>query len=56
MFMGEANKNYLNLPDINKREIGILIPLTILIIFFGVYPQPLIDIISGTMSTIIGYF
>ena len=56
MFMGETNKKYLDLPDINKREIGILIPLTVLIIFFGVYPQPLIDIISGTMSTIIGYF
>ena len=56
MFMGEANKTYLNLVDINKREIAILIPLTVLIVLFGVYPQPLIDIISGTMSTIIGYF
>jgi len=56
MFMGEANPLYLNLKDISKRELGILIPLTILIILFGVYPQPLIDIISGTMDTIIGYF
>ena len=56
MFMGEANKKYLDLADINKREVAILFPLTVLIILFGVYPQALVDIISGTMTTIIGYF
>ena len=56
MFMGEPNVSYLNLKDINKRELAILIPLSFLIILFGVYPQPLIDIISSTMNTIIGYF
>ena len=56
MFMGKANESYASLEDISNREIGILIPLTFLVILFGVYPQPLIDIISGTMDTIIGYF
>ena len=54
--MGKANESYASLEDISNREIGILIPLTFLVILFGVYPQPLIDVISGTMDTIIGYF
>tara|TARA_Y100001970_G_scaffold23342_1_gene27379 strand:+ start:1953 stop:3542 length:1590 start_codon:yes stop_codon:yes gene_type:complete len=55
MFMGPVNNNYINLKDIGIREIAILLPLTFLTILFGVYPQPLIDIISSTMSTIIGF-
>jgi len=55
MFMGPQNESYSNLKDLSLREVGILIPLTFLIILFGVYPQPLIDIISNTMSTIIGF-
>ena len=55
MFMGPVNNNYINLKDISIREIAILLPLTFLTILFGVYPQPLIDIISSTMSTIIGF-
>ena len=55
MFMGPTNDMYTGLKDITIREVVILIPLTFLIILFGVYPQPLIDIISTTMSTIIGF-
>ena len=55
MFMGPTNDMYVGLKDITTREVAILIPLTFLIILFGVYPQPLIDIISNTMSTIIGF-
>ena len=37
-------------------SITILAPLAILILLFGIYPQTLVDIMSGTMTTIIGYF
>ena len=56
MFMGEVNEKYKGLKDISLRELVILIPLTILIVLFGVYPQPLIDMVSGAMGSIIEIF
>jgi len=32
--------------DLDKREYGMLVPLAIIILLFGIYPQPLIDIID----------
>jgi NADH-quinone oxidoreductase subunit M len=32
-----------NLLDLNKREIGLLIPLMILMLFMGVYPRVFLD-------------
>ena len=52
----EINDRYhrenIDLKDISLRETGILIPLTFLIILFGVYPQPLIDMVSTSMNEI----
>jgi len=53
IFLGKLNEKYKDLPEINNREIMILIPLAFLVIFLGVYPTPLIDIMKTTMSEII---
>ncbi len=34
--------------DLNAREIGVLTPLVVLILFLGVYPQPVLDVINPT--------
>jgi NADH-quinone oxidoreductase subunit M len=31
------------LPDLNAREIGLIIPLMVLMLFMGVYPRPFLD-------------
>jgi NADH-quinone oxidoreductase subunit M len=53
---GAARK--IELPDLDSRELLILIPLCLLTFFFGVYPQPLIDIInpfaSDFVNTVLG--
>ena len=38
-----ANPENEHLPDLNAREIGLLIPLMVLMLFMGVYPQPFLD-------------
>ena len=53
IFLGKLNEKYKDLPEINRREILILVPLAILVIFLGIYPTPLIDIMKTTMSEII---
>ena len=53
IFLGKLNEKYKDLPEINRREILILVPLAIIVIFLGIYPTPLIDIMKTTMSEII---
>jgi len=31
------------LSDLNSRELGLLVPLLLLMLFMGVYPQPFLD-------------
>ena len=54
MFTGpvtnEANKG---LPDLNAREIGVLVPLIALIVFLGIYPKPALDRIEPAVENII---
>jgi len=38
-----TNPENAGLPDLNKREIGLLIPLLVLMLFMGVYPRVFLD-------------
>jgi NADH-quinone oxidoreductase subunit M len=38
-----TNPENAKLPDLNAREIGLLIPLLVLMLFMGVYPQPFLN-------------
>ena len=42
-----------NILDLKYREIAILTPLALAIIFFGVYPQPLLDVIHVSVDNLI---
>ena len=53
IFLGPLNDKYKNLEDISSRELVTIIPLAIIILFFGVYPAPLLNMISPAMEGII---
>jgi NADH-quinone oxidoreductase subunit M len=38
-----TNPKNANLSDLNAREIGLLVPLLLLMLFMGVYPRPFLD-------------
>ena len=46
IFGSLIKEDLLEILDLSRREIIILFPLAFLTIFFGFYPQPLIDIIE----------
>ena len=46
IFGSLIKEDLLEILDLSRREIIILFPLAFLTIFFGIYPQPLIDIIE----------
>jgi len=41
------------MPDLNKSEIFILISLAIPVLFFGFYPEPLLNTIELSISNLI---
>jgi len=54
MFFGEVTKEEnKNLPDVNKRELLALIPLSIITIWLGIYPKPVLEPINNSVESIV---
>ncbi len=53
MFLGPLNPKYEDLPEISKREIFSLAPLGAIVIFLGVYPMPILNLMSTSLNNII---
>ena len=43
VFGTETSEANAKLPDLNAREVGLLAPLLVLMLFMGVYPQPFLN-------------
>jgi len=53
-FFGPVTKDEnKNLPDVNKRELVALIPLSIIAVWLGVYPKPILDPINNSVESIV---
>ena len=51
VFFGEvANENVAALKDINARDFIILTVLAVAVLFFGIYPAPLLDVMSVSVQ------
>ena len=56
VFFGEiANSHVAELVDLNKRELLILTTLAILVIGFGVYPQPMTEMTHATVAQFLNH-
>ena len=53
IFFGTFNTKWSWLPDVSRRELVPLLALAGLIVFVGVYPTPLIDVISSSLQPIL---
>ena len=52
VFMGEPGEKWLKMPDLDRRELLVIVPLLILIILVGVAPSWLLDMIHTTMAAL----
>lgn len=53
LFLGSIPEKWKTLPDINGRELFTLIPLAIIVIFLGIYPAPMINLMSTSVNALV---
>ena len=54
VIFGPLNKaDLVGMLDLNRREMALLAPLVILILLFGVYPQPLLEVMHASVDNLI---
>ncbi|MCP4290495.1 MAG: NADH-quinone oxidoreductase subunit M [bacterium] len=53
VFLGPKNDKYDDLPDINAREMFTLVPIGILVLLFGVYPMPVLNLMKVSLTHLI---
>nr|UCS09525.1 NADH dehydrogenase subunit 4 [Cercospora nicotianae] len=55
-FAGSFSKFFkFSIPDLNKRELSILLTLVVLTVFLGIYPAPILDGLHYSVSSLIYY-
>ena len=50
-----ANDNVRQLEDVNAREFVILASLAVMVLFFGIYPAPLIDVMHASIDNLLAH-
>jgi len=53
VFGGITRKANRSIPDLNRREIGILLPLILIILWLGIYPRPVLDRMEPSVTRLV---
>jgi NADH-quinone oxidoreductase subunit M len=53
IFFGPLNEKWATLPDLDKREYSMLIPLAVIVIFLGIYPSGMLNIMNTSVNTLV---
>ncbi len=55
IFFGPLNEKWSSLTDLDKREYAMLVPLALIIIFLGVYPSAMLDIMNTSVNSLVNF-
>jgi NADH-quinone oxidoreductase subunit M len=55
IFFGPLNEKWSALKDLDAREYAMFIPLTIIIIFLGVYPSGMLNIMNSSVNSLVQF-
>jgi len=53
VFLGKLNPKYATLPDLNARELATLVPLGILVVVLGIYPNLLLNLMQTSLNHLV---
>jgi NADH-quinone oxidoreductase subunit M len=54
VFLGTIPEKWKGLTDMNGREMVMLVPLAAIVIFLGVYPSPILDLMTSSVNHLAG--
>lgn len=54
VFLGPLPEKWNNLTDMDGREMVMLVPLAIIVIFLGIYPSPVINLMNSSLNHLAG--
>jgi len=55
VFLGTLPDKWKDLPDINGRELVALVPLAIIVIFLGIYPAPMLNLMNASANQLVDF-
>ena len=55
VYLGKLNEKWNTLPDMTPREYAMLVPLTIIVIFIGVYPSPMLNLMNSSVNQMVNF-
>jgi len=55
VYLGMLNDKWAELKDIDLREYAMFIPLTIIILFLGIYPSAMLNIMNTSVNTLVDF-
>jgi len=55
VFFGDLPEKWNNLKDLNTKELVTLIPLVIVVVFLGVYPAPVLNMMSTSVNQLVDF-
>ncbi len=55
VYLGKLEDKWKQLPDLNFREYAMLVPLSIVVLFLGVYPSAMLDLMNSSVNSIVKF-
>lgn len=55
IYLGKLNEKWASLPDLDLREYAMLVPLSLIIIFLGVYPSAMLDLMNASVNSMVQF-
>ena len=55
IFFGKFNEKWSSFKDLELREYLMFVPLTIIIIFLGIYPNAILNIMNSSVHTLVNF-
>ncbi len=53
VFLGTLPEKWNNLTDIDSRELAMLIPLAVIVIYLGIFPSTLVDFMTSSINSLV---
>lgn len=55
VYLGSLNDKWKELSDLTYREYAMLVPLTIIVIYLGVYPSPMLNLMNASVNAMVKF-